>query len=156
MRHSSDARLKDIFTERELVRILKNGTATEDELAVRRSGAMAERERMLREADAWEKLDPCTAAGIRSLTVQSDLLRDISRQQCVYHIVRDALLRINPEYRELLTEYYEQSVDPASIAKKMKISSTTFWRRRRYAVGALIEACEDCCKNMPDDLQYIV
>ena len=125
------------LNEREVVRILKQGVGAEQEFAKRRQSILKERECLLREASEWEKLDCEVADRMRMAMTGEDSLDLLFKEECVFHAVREALWRIDPVSRELLDAYYGKQTDAHTLAREMCISDSTFWRRRRSAVGEL-------------------
>lgn len=125
------------LNEREVVRILKQGAEAEQEFAKRRQSILKEREHLMREASEWEKIDCEAADRLRRSVTGEDSLNLLFKEECMFHAVREALWRIDPVSRDLLNEYYGKQTDAHTLAREMCVSDSTFWRRRRSAVGEL-------------------
>ena len=71
-------------------------------------------------------------------------LREQRTARFAYLAIRavwDAFYRLDPERQDILRSYYTEGRAVREIAGRLDISETTFWRRRRSGIRAIVESC---------------
>lgn len=68
-------------------------------------------------------------------------LADIVFAESVICRIWDAYYRLEPADQEVLEGYYLENESAVAVAERLKISESTFWRRRRKSVRRILNSC---------------
>ena len=125
--------------ERTVISILKAGKEYRRTLDLERCALVKEMAGADAAAADWDHLDPRMGDLLRSGFPGEAGLKELREEELRYLAVRRSLWEIEPALRQLLIWFYEDRRTAGSIARELRVSDSTFWRRRRRAMCALLE-----------------
>ncbi len=146
------------ITEKDVAEILRNGTRSDDYLRKRRLmclrvsqgenelitgsflGSLSQKEGTFGKGRKWRG-DPVYRSFCRKKELEEKQTRlrmeELMRIDYAGNMIRrvwDGFYALDPDAQELLELYYLKDETPADIMEKLRISESTFWRKKKAAL----------------------